>query len=65
MTILFEGNLPEEMDEEWLQQLFTEEGVPVDAYIPTKRAVKFNKRFGFVRFKTKSEGLRAIRLWNE
>ncbi|KAI8526210.1 hypothetical protein RHMOL_Rhmol13G0291300 [Rhododendron molle] len=48
------------MDEEWHQQLFTEGGVPIDVYIPSK----FNTRFGFVRFKTKSEGLRAIRLWN-
>ncbi|KAH7865562.1 hypothetical protein Vadar_008272 [Vaccinium darrowii] len=61
---LFIGNLPEDMDAEWLFQLFTPAGKVVDTFIPYKRSYFDNARYGFVRFTSMEEGLNAISLIN-
>ncbi|KAH7847114.1 hypothetical protein Vadar_022088 [Vaccinium darrowii] len=50
---LFIGNLPEDMDSEWLSQLFSSSGQVLFASIPNKRSYMHNDRFGFVKFAKK------------
>ncbi|GFZ09150.1 hypothetical protein Acr_20g0009580 [Actinidia rufa] len=64
VTTLFVENLPDEMDEEWMHQLFSNSGKVIEVFIPKKRSSKQNLRFGFVRFATREEGLIAIRALN-
>ncbi|XP_028062257.1 polyadenylate-binding protein 3-like [Camellia sinensis] len=47
---IFVDNLPQSMDVRSLFKLFTKFGIVKDAYIPFKRRVATNSRFGFVRF---------------
>ncbi|KAH7849358.1 hypothetical protein Vadar_016718 [Vaccinium darrowii] len=61
---MFVGNLPRDMDEEWMVQLFSAAGNVIDVFIPKKRSAKQNWKFGFVRFACKEEGLKSIHLWN-
>ncbi|GFS42115.1 hypothetical protein Acr_00g0078180 [Actinidia rufa] len=64
VTTLFVENLPDEMDEEWMHQLFSNSGKVIEVFIPKKRSLKQNLRFGFVRLATREEGLIAIRSLN-
>ncbi|KAH7847016.1 hypothetical protein Vadar_020823 [Vaccinium darrowii] len=57
---VYVDNLPFEMDIVWLSHLFRGFGEVVDVYIPKKRSSRFNTKFGFVRFKSKEEALRAV-----
>lgn len=57
---VFVDYLPFEMDFVWLCQLFRSYGEVVDVYIPKKKSSRFHTKFGFVRFKSKDEALRAI-----
>ncbi|KAH7847805.1 hypothetical protein Vadar_030444 [Vaccinium darrowii] len=57
---VYVDNLPFEMDIVWLSQLFRGFGEVVDVYIPKKRSSRFNTKFGFVRFNSKEEALRAV-----
>ncbi|KAH7847765.1 hypothetical protein Vadar_030021 [Vaccinium darrowii] len=61
---VFVDNLPFEMDVVWLRQLFRSFGDVVDAYIPNKRSSRFNTKFGFVRFRSKDEAVRAVHAMN-
>ncbi|XP_028111961.1 uncharacterized protein LOC114310208 [Camellia sinensis] len=47
---IFVDNLPQSMDVRSLFKLFTKFGIVKDAYIPFKRRVATNSRFGFVSF---------------
>lgn len=53
-------NLPVDMDEDWLSQLFSKHGLVLDTFIPRKRSKRFGTKFGFIRFKTRDEALEAI-----
>lgn len=44
---LFIGNLPVEMDTEWLYQIFRGAGEVIDAFIPLKRSYLHNEKFVF------------------
>lgn len=48
----------------WLRHLFNSQGKVIDVYIPAKRSLRYNTKFGFVRFKNKEEALRAIKAFN-
>lgn len=61
---MFVGNLPKDMDEEWMGQIFSTAGNVIEVFIPKKRSTKQNWRFGFVRYARKEEGLKAIHSWN-
>ncbi|KAH7854721.1 hypothetical protein Vadar_017130 [Vaccinium darrowii] len=60
LVSVYVDNLPYEMDLVWLNQLFRGYGEVVDVFIPKKRSSKFNTKFGFVRFNSKDEALRAV-----
>ncbi|GAB2276871.1 hypothetical protein Dimus_011582 [Dionaea muscipula] len=60
LVTVFICNLPEDMDEIWLMQLFRKHGEVHDVFIPQKRTAKTNYRFGFVRFSSKTEALASI-----
>ncbi|KAH7865128.1 hypothetical protein Vadar_002587 [Vaccinium darrowii] len=57
---VYVDNLPYEMDEVWLRQIFKGYGDVVDVFIPNKRSSRFNTKFGFVRFRSKAEALDAV-----
>ncbi|KAH7852442.1 hypothetical protein Vadar_024836 [Vaccinium darrowii] len=57
---VYVDNLPYEMDEVWLCQIFRRYGDVVDVYIPNKRSSRYNTKFGFIRFLSMEEALRAI-----
>ncbi|KAH7864577.1 hypothetical protein Vadar_031186 [Vaccinium darrowii] len=61
---LFVGNLPEDMDTEWLSQLFSISGYVIFATIPNRRSYMHNDRCGFIKFASKKEGLNAIKSLN-
>ncbi|KAI8526398.1 hypothetical protein RHMOL_Rhmol13G0304200 [Rhododendron molle] len=63
-STIFVCDLPEDMDEVWLKQIFSGAGKITQAYSPRKRSFRLNQRFGFVRFENKADGLRAIKMWN-
>ncbi|KAI8553504.1 hypothetical protein RHMOL_Rhmol05G0021000 [Rhododendron molle] len=52
------------MDVNWLKQIFSGAGKILEIYIPWKRSFQLNQRFGFVRYGSKEEGLKAIKMWN-
>lgn len=60
LVSVYVDNLPFEMDLVWLNQLFRGYGEVVDVFIPKKRSSRFNTKFGFVRFNSKDEALRAV-----
>lgn len=57
---VYVDNLPFEMDEVWLRQIFKGYGEVMDVYIPKKRSSRFNTKFGFIRFLSMEEAHRAI-----
>ncbi|KAH7852951.1 hypothetical protein Vadar_031382 [Vaccinium darrowii] len=57
---VYVDNLPFEMDEVWLRQIFRGYGDVVDVFIPNKRSLRFNTKFGFVRFKSRAMALCAV-----
>lgn len=61
---MFVGNLPHEMTESELQEIFTEAGHVVSAKIITDRHTGLPRGFGFVEMETKAEGQRAISMLN-
>ena len=65
MTIkLYVGNLPMEMTETELKDLFTEAGNVASAKIITDRQTGQPRGFGFVEMETKLEGQKAISMLN-
>ncbi|KAL7258283.1 hypothetical protein ACSBR1_004413 [Camellia fascicularis] len=50
LLIVLVDNLPLAMDAKTLFELFTKFGIVKDVFIPTKRRIVTNSRFGFVRF---------------
>ena len=65
MTIkLYVGNLPMEMTEAELKDLFTEAGNVASAKIITDRQTGQPRGFGFVEMETKLEGQKAISMLN-
>ena len=65
MTIkLYVGNLPMEMTETELKELFTEAGNVSSAKIITDRQTGQPRGFGFVEMETKLEGQKAISMLN-
>lgn len=63
-TKLFVGNLPHEMTESELENLFTEVGHVVSAKIITDRMTGLPRGFGFVEMETKGDVQRAISTLN-
>jgi cold-inducible RNA-binding protein len=61
---LYVGNLPMEMTETELKELFTEAGNVVSAKIITDRQTGQPRGFGFVEMETKLEGTKAISMLN-
>ena len=61
---LFVGNLPNEMTEGQLNNLFSEAGAVSSAKIITDRHTGQPRGFGFVEMETKLEGQKAISMLN-
>ncbi|KAH7841839.1 hypothetical protein Vadar_015107, partial [Vaccinium darrowii] len=57
---VYVDNLTEDMDAEWLGQIFSKFGLVIDAFIPKKKSKSFNSKFGFVRFNSISEAEESI-----
>ncbi|KAH7833188.1 hypothetical protein Vadar_003897 [Vaccinium darrowii] len=57
---VFLDNLTEDMDAEWLGQIFSKFGHVIDVFLPKKRSKSFNSKFGFVRYCSKIEAEEAI-----
>jgi RNA recognition motif-containing protein len=64
MIKLYVGNLPAEMSETELKDLFTEAGHVASAKIITDRHTGQPRGFGFVEMETKLEGQKAISMLN-
>ena len=64
MIKLYVGNLPAEISETELKDLFTEAGHVASAKIITDRHTGQPRGFGFVEMETKLEGQRAISMLN-
>lgn len=45
---VYVDNLPKDMDVAWLRHLFNSQGKVIDVYIPAKRSLRYNTKFGFV-----------------
>jgi RNA recognition motif-containing protein len=61
---LYVGNLPQQMTEETLQELFSEAGHVSSAKIITDRQTGQPRGFAFVEMETKLEGQKAISMLN-
>jgi RNA recognition motif-containing protein len=61
---LYVGNLPQQMTEEALQELFSEAGHVSSAKIITDRQTGQPRGFAFVEMETKLEGQKAISMLN-
>jgi RNA recognition motif-containing protein len=61
---LYVGNLPYDMTEEQLKELFSEAGNVASAKIITDRQTGQPRGFGFVEMDTKAEGQKAISMLN-
>jgi RNA recognition motif-containing protein len=61
---LYVGNLPYEMTEDQLRELFTEAGQVASAKIITDRQTGQPRGFGFVEMETKADGQKAISMLN-
>jgi RNA recognition motif-containing protein len=57
---LYVGNLPHQMTEDQLRDLFSEAGHVVSVKIITDRATGLPRGFGFVEMETKAAGQKAI-----
>ncbi|KAH7845546.1 hypothetical protein Vadar_003376 [Vaccinium darrowii] len=57
---VFVDNLSEDMDAEWLGQIFSKYGHIWDVFIPKKKSKGFNSKFGFVRYGSMAEAKVAI-----
>ncbi len=64
MIKLYVGNLPMEMTETELKDLFSEAGHVASAKIITDRQTGQPRGFGFVEMETKQEGQKAISMLN-
>ncbi|KAH7834159.1 hypothetical protein Vadar_013253 [Vaccinium darrowii] len=64
LVSLFVDNLPDAMDIGWLRQIFDGFGKVMDVFIPYKKSLRSNMKFGFVHFKCRDEALRAIQKWD-
>jgi len=64
MIKLYVGNLPEEMSEAQLKELFSEAGNVASAKIITDRQTGQPRGFGFVEMETRLEGQKAISMLN-
>ncbi|MDD3582318.1 MAG: RNA-binding protein [Desulfobacca sp.] len=62
---LYVGNLSYEMTEEQLNTLFSEAGEVVSAKIITDRHTGQPRGFGFVEMESKTDGQKAISMFNE
>lgn len=58
---LFIDNLPSNMSNLWLYQIFKNEGSVVDAFVSKKKRKNNNQSFGFVRFRYASDAENAIK----
>jgi RNA recognition motif-containing protein len=61
---LYVGNLPHQMTEEQLKELFSEAGHVASVKIITDRQTGQPRGFGFVEMETKAEGQKAISMIN-
>lgn len=61
---LFVLNLPEKISSVELEAMFCRAGRIVDSFLPTNRNTSKKRGFGFVRFKSEAEALKAIDLRN-
>ncbi len=61
---LYVGNLPESMTDDKLKEIFTEAGPVASAKVITDRYTGQPRGFGFVELETKSDGQRAISMFN-
>jgi cold-inducible RNA-binding protein len=61
---LYVGNLPESMTDDKLKSIFAEAGPVASAKVITDRYTGQPRGFGFVEMETKSDGQRAISMFN-
>ncbi|KAI8568693.1 hypothetical protein RHMOL_Rhmol02G0220100 [Rhododendron molle] len=61
---VYVDNLPKDLDVAWLRHLFNGQGKVIDVYMPAQRSLRYNTKFGSVRFKNKEEVLSAIEAFN-
>jgi RNA recognition motif-containing protein len=61
---LYVGNLPQQITEDQLKELFSEAGNVASAKIITDRQTGLPRGFGFVEMETKAEGQKAISMLN-
>jgi RNA recognition motif-containing protein len=61
---LYVGNLPQQITEDQLKELFAEAGNVASAKIITDRQTGLPRGFGFVEMETKAEGQKAISMLN-
>jgi|WetSurMetagenome_2_1015567.scaffolds.fasta_scaffold36780_3 cold-inducible RNA-binding protein len=61
---LYVGNLPERMTDDQLKSIFTEAGPVSSAKVIMDRYTGQPRGFGFVEMETKSDGQRAISMFN-
>ena len=64
MVKLYVGNLPQNMSESDLKELFSEAGQVASAKIITDRQTGQPRGFGFVEMETKLDGTKAISMLN-
>lgn len=65
ITTLFVDNLPEEIRNVWVKNLFSKYGRVRDIFIPNNRSKITGMRFGFIRFARKDESVTAITKTND
>ncbi|KAH7835105.1 hypothetical protein Vadar_022911 [Vaccinium darrowii] len=64
VVTVYVDNLSDDMDMEWLGQIFSKFGFVIDAFMPAKKSKRFLSKFGFIRFGSKLEAVEAIRSLN-
>ncbi|KAH7857183.1 hypothetical protein Vadar_009933 [Vaccinium darrowii] len=60
VTTVYVDNLSDDMDAEWLRQIFSKFGRMMDVFIPRKRSKHYKSKFGFVRFDRAEDAYEAI-----
>jgi RNA recognition motif-containing protein len=63
--IIYIGNLPEDVDEDELIEMFEEYGVVKSAKIIRDRYTKKSRGYGFVKIDNKAAALKAIEEWDQ
>jgi len=59
---VFITNIPEKLDKFGLKGIFKRAGTVRDAYIPQGKEDRFGRNYGFVRFQTRQEARRNVKM---